>query len=234
MEVTDKNINKPERQKTGAGQTYLLIYNIVYSLLFIGVNLTLCTKFLTGKLNNDFVLSLAIVVKWMTYFQYIEVIHPILGLTPGGFMMPFLQTFGRSLNITFLCNPIILQNAGVFGPWLLFVWSAVECIRYPFYVLKIFNIDIYPITWLRYTIFMPLYPAGGLCEFMVFRSAIQEYERTGAMSYQLPNALNLSLALPTFLKIHIYLVLGPAIFKLMKHMSAQRVKVLAPAREKET
>lgn len=39
-------------------------------------------------------------------------------------------------------------------------WSITETIRYPFYFFALLGIDVYAIDWLRYTLFLVLYPLG--------------------------------------------------------------------------
>lgn len=38
------------------------------------------------------------------------------------------------------------------------------CLRYPFYASEILGIRIEPLMWLRYTLWIPLYPLGVLFE----------------------------------------------------------------------
>lgn len=39
--------------------------------------------------------------------------------------------------------------------------------RYPYYILQVYKFDIDFLTWLRYSIWIPLYPLGILCEGIV-------------------------------------------------------------------
>lgn len=43
---------------------------------------------------------------------------------------------------------------------MLLAWSLTEVVRYPFYFLALLGIDLYAINWLRYTLFLVLYPLG--------------------------------------------------------------------------
>lgn len=36
--------------------------------------------------------------------------------------------------------------------------------RYPYYALSVLNKEVWWLTWLRYTIWIPLYPTGITCE----------------------------------------------------------------------
>ena len=45
-------------------------------------------------------------------------------------------------------------------------WTIIELVRYPYYMLNTVHINFYPLLWLRYTLWIPLYPIG-TCEYCV-------------------------------------------------------------------
>ena len=51
-------------------------------------------------------------------------------------------------------------------------WSIAEVIRYSFYLLKEFGIEIRLLTWLRYSAFIVLYPFGVAGELLTIWSAL--------------------------------------------------------------
>lgn len=142
-------------------------------------------------------------------------------------MMPFLQVSGRLLVNTFLTHPEIRLDSAPYAHYLFMVWSSIEIFRYSFYALRVFKVDIYFLTWCRYTLFIPLYPMGGFCESMVVLSTIKYIEKTGAYTVDLPNRLNMSFSPVLVLKTHVYLLLGPSIYYLMRYMWKQRCKQLS-------
>lgn len=207
-------------------KTYLFIYNVILFIVFLKVNLILIIKGLSGTVDDDSIKGSALIIRILTYIQFLESLHPMLGLVPGGPLMPFMQTLGRLVVNSYLSEDTIRIGSAPFAQYLFVVWTSIEIFRYSFYALRVFKIDAYPITWCRYTLFLPLYPMGGFCESMVILSAIKYYEKTGAYSVELPNAANFSFHLPTFLRIYIFFILGPSIYSLMKHMWRQRCKQL--------
>ena len=50
--------------------------------------------------------------------------------------------------------------------------SITEVVRYSFYALNLFKIDVPPLTFLRYTMFLALYPLGVLGEVVTVFSAV--------------------------------------------------------------
>lgn len=207
-------------------KTYLFLYNLLMFVMFLMVHIILTIKLIKGSVDDDSVQGAAFIIKLLTYTQLLESIHPMLGLVPGGPFMPFLQVIGRLLVNHFLTNPDIRLDSAPYAHYLFIVWASIEIFRYSFYALRVFNVDVYPITWARYTLFMPLYPMGGFCESQIVLATIKHYETSGAYSISLPNAANFSFNLASFLRFYVYALLGPSIFYLMKYMSSQRCKQL--------
>lgn len=207
-------------------KTYLFLYNLMMFVMFLMVHLILTIKTLTRTVDDDSVQGAASIVKLLTYTQLLEYIHPILGLVPGGPWMPFLQVIGRLLVNHFLTDPEIRSNSAPYAHYLFIVWSSIEIFRYSFYALRVFNVEIYPITWCRYTLFMPLYPMGGFCEARIVMATVRHFEKTGAYTLSLPNSSNFSFSLPSFLRFYTLALLGPSIIYLMKYMWTQRCKQL--------
>ena len=43
-------------------------------------------------------------------------------------------------------------------------WSAVEVVRYPYYIVQTYELYFPRLMWARYSLWVPLYPLGILCE----------------------------------------------------------------------
>lgn len=82
------------------------------------------------------------------------------------------------------------------------------------------------LTWLRYTIWIPLYPLGILCEGIVILRNIPYFEETNQFTIDLPNAWNFSFHMPTFMKIYLLVLVLPGMYLMMSHMSKTRLKKL--------
>lgn len=55
---------------------------------------------------------------------------------------------------------------------MLLAWSVTESIRYPFYALALFDIEVYALNWLRYNTFLVLYPLGASSEAFLALSTV--------------------------------------------------------------
>lgn len=204
-------------------------------MMFVGFSFVLLIfgiKIFSGKLEDDTVKGIVKVVSVLTVTQFLEVIHGSIGIVPGGGLTPFIQLSGRLLVSFFMAEDQIRHSANPFPQVLLIVWSSIEIFRYSFYALRIFQVDIYPITWCRYTLFLPLYPMGGFSEAMILRSVIRIFEKTNRYTYPLPNNFNISFESAFVLKFYTYILLFPTIFYLMNYMLKQRSKQLQSVKEK--
>ncbi len=65
---------------------------------------------------------------------------------------PFLQVSGRAITIFLLIDaePRMHDKPVVF--YLFAVYSTIELVRYPYYMLRVYDVDNGLITWLRYDV----------------------------------------------------------------------------------
>ncbi|KAJ9578140.1 hypothetical protein L9F63_025000, partial [Diploptera punctata] len=140
-------------------------------------------------------------IKFCQLMQILEIMHPLFGYTRGGVLNPFMQKqnqgCGRNLLIFYLFS----------------IWSLVEFVRYPFYISQLFKKNASFLVWLRYTIWIPLYPLGFLCEGVVILRDIPYFEETQRFTVSLPNAWNFTFHFPTVLRIYLLLIFFPEICK---------------------
>ena len=100
----------------------------------------------------------------------------MLGLVRSPVGTTALQVFSRVMLAAAADAALASPDAGVRGlagdakPWLLVMcmaWSVTEVVRYSFYGLNLCGISLRPLTFLRYSLFLVLYPLGVLGEYMV-------------------------------------------------------------------
>ncbi|GBM50321.1 Very-long-chain (3R)-3-hydroxyacyl-CoA dehydratase 3 [Araneus ventricosus] len=134
--------------------------------------------------------------------------------------------FGRMFMLVGMINaePRIQSKPAVF--YLIYVYCLSEVIRYPYYMLRVYNVDIGFLTWLRYTVWIALYPLGFLCEGIIILRNIPYFEETQKYSLFLPNKWNISFYFPSVMRIYLLLGVFPLLYFAMTHMYRQRVKIL--------
>lgn len=165
-------------------------------------------------------------MKCSQFLQYMECLHALVGYTKGSALFPFLQVTGRNLVLFAVINsepriqdkPIILC--------LFLVWSAVELIRYPYYIMALMKTEISWLTWLRYSVWVILYPLGFMCEGLILLISLSYFEESKRYTIGMPNKWNFTFNMVIFLKIYMTFVLLPGLYVVMKHMQSLRVKKL--------
>ncbi|XP_052869782.1 very-long-chain (3R)-3-hydroxyacyl-CoA dehydratase hpo-8-like [Anopheles cruzii] len=163
------------------------------------------------------------------FFQMLatlEVLHAATGIVPSNVPVTFLQVFGRCMVVAGAINgtPTGQQSPGL--PLALFCWSLTETIRYGYYVAHLLLASVpWVLVWLRYTIFIPMYPCGFIGELLCGYWAQSYIGETNMWSLKLPNAANFTFSFYYFIWIMAigYLPMFP---KMYLYMFSQRRKIL--------
>ena len=90
-----------------------------------------------------------------------------------------------------------------------------------------------PLVFLRYTLFIALYPLGVTGELLCIYAAADQAGQTGRWSYPMPNKFNFAFSFQFFLFL-VMLSYIPIFPQLYLHMFAQRKKVLRSPEVKKT
>ncbi|CAE8585659.1 unnamed protein product [Polarella glacialis] len=103
------------------------------------------------------------VISTVTYMQLLEVAHAAIGMVPSNPVLTLMQIASRVMMVQNLaCSTSVESRAGM-APWqilMFFAWSVTEVVRYCYYTLNTLGVQIPPLTWLRYSTFLILYPLG--------------------------------------------------------------------------
>jgi len=213
---------------------YLFIYNCIMFLGFSYVFWTLAYRmYVHGpRVYEESLDVMKVPIAILQILAWAEVVHALTGLVPSNPLQVMCQQWGRSFVLFF----VILAHDGLAESpqvhWLFFVWSMIEIIRYPFYMLKSLEAPSNKfMTWMRYSAWIPLYPAGILLEMAIIHAAIPLFEISRTYSFSLPNAWNFSFEYGTFLRgyLMMYPIVGPV---MLWHMWSQRKKALGGTRSK--
>ncbi|CRL02072.1 CLUMA_CG015096, isoform A [Clunio marinus] len=170
--------------------------------------------------------------KFVQLLQYLEVMHPLFGYTKGGAFFPFVQISGRAFILFAMIEhePRMMTKPVVF--YLFIIWGVIEIVRYPYYLSQLLKFEMGLLTWLRYSLWIPLYPLGVLCEGIIILRNIPYFEETKRLTVAMPNKWNMSFHMPTFMYIYLIFLILPGIYFVMTHMQTIRTKKLGGQRSK--
>ncbi|XP_071490651.1 very-long-chain (3R)-3-hydroxyacyl-CoA dehydratase 3-like [Diadema antillarum] len=204
---------------------YLFMYNLIQWIFFSSVFVYSLGRFiLYGKENLEAAYDWVIIPMGIAQiFAFAEIFHVVFGLVKSGISTVLAQVMGRNI-VLFLVvmNDPELKHEGM-TLYLFLIWSSVEVVRYPFYMLSCIDYNSEVVTWLRYTVWIPLYPLGFMAEIIVVILAIPYYTETEKFSFHLPNQLNVSFNFVYYLYCHICIILLSAP-SMLSHMWLQRKK----------
>eukprot|EP00933_Yihiella_yeosuensis_P072746 TRINITY_DN81249_c0_g1_i1.p1 TRINITY_DN81249_c0_g1~~TRINITY_DN81249_c0_g1_i1.p1 ORF type:complete len:717 (-),score=150.13 TRINITY_DN81249_c0_g1_i1:219-2369(-) len=209
-------------------KTYLVLYSLMQTM---GWSWALFLFLTQGLAATEEVIS-----KY-TYLQLLEVAHAVLGLVPSNPMTTAMQIFSRVMVVQVLdCTSKSDSSARVsFQALYTICWAVTEVVRYSYYALNTAGVQVPPLTWLRYSTFLILYPAGITGELGMIYNALPEMaKRAGAFT----QGCDLAGACGKFaaavyscgfvVLLGVYLVCFPLLFGTML---GQRKKVLAKAKK---
>lgn len=164
--------------------------------------------------------------KFCQLLQYLEVMHPYFGYTKGSPLMPFLQVTGRNFILFVMINAEERMQTKPVIFYLFMIWSSIELVRYPYYITGLMQKSIGWLTWLRYTLWIPLYPLGILCEGIIILRNIPYFEETGRFTVEMPNKWNGTFDMVMFMKFYLIVLILPVTYFMLNEMRKQRTKKL--------
>ncbi|KAG2443040.1 hypothetical protein HYH02_009455 [Chlamydomonas schloesseri] len=236
------------------GNPYLLLYNAALVLgwgycLYLTIDTMLVKKGTTADLWQVVEMPL----KVSQTAALLEVVHSAIGLVRSPVMITAMQVSSRIWVLWGIINPEpVLATGGAVQlsqplpgvslplpaevggvplalnlATLLTAWSITEVVRYSFFAVKELAGSVpYPLLWLRYTTFIPLYPLGVASELSMVRLALPAIWARHLWSVDLPNAFNWAFDYPVLCAL-IVLSYLPGLPQLYLYMLAQRKKVLS-------
>ena len=162
----------------------------------------------------------------------LETVHALTGLTRSGVAGNVMQWAGRT-HCWFVLTQVAALQSSPATLALLLAWSLSDVVRYSWAALTALGVCPRSLTWLRYTVFVPLYPIGFISELTLLRGGLPA-AAAGAIvqPLKLPNALNFSFDYSYFL-LFVLLIYPGAWLQLYAHVFRQRAKLFSAGAKKQ-
>jgi very-long-chain (3R)-3-hydroxyacyl-CoA dehydratase len=212
---------------------YLSCYNafMFCGFLYAFLKLTINYSREQAEFIPEAFMTVGSIFKFLQLISILEVLNPLFGFTKGSVFEATIQVGGRLifLFVVIDAEPRMQDKPVVF--YLLLVYASIEIVRYPYYLFRVYDMDVGILTWLRYTMWVPLYPAGFICEGVVAFSSIPYFEETEMYSVILPNKLNFSFYFPTLIRAYLLIGFFPLLYTQMGHMYKLRCKRLGTSQQ---
>ncbi len=181
---------------------YLLAYN---ALLALG-----WAVFLIREIINGFSLDATslLLLNICQGAAVLEILHAALKWVSSPVFTTLIQVFSRIFVLVFinlLARNEMISFAGIDGVMMITVaWGVTEIIRYSFYFFSLRNSEIKALTFLRYTLFIGLYPLGVTGEWLILLSVMKS---SGWVFSPLNIFIGIALLsyIPFFPKLYLYM-----------------------------
>ncbi len=191
-------------------KTYLKLYNLT---LAIGWAALLIIYILNGCKLNEVGLILLNICQFAAVLEIIHAALKIVSSPVGTTIKQLGSRFMVVVLIDLLKNEEYINVAGITGLHLImFAWGITEIVRYSFYFSGLVGKEIKILVFLRYTLFLVLYPMGVTGELLIIYSWVAKDGFTFSVNDVVFGIIFLS-----------YFVFFPGMFG---HMLSQRKKKL--------
>uniref|UniRef100_A0A3Q3J4E9 Very-long-chain (3R)-3-hydroxyacyl-CoA dehydratase n=1 Tax=Monopterus albus TaxID=43700 RepID=A0A3Q3J4E9_MONAL len=225
LDESDAEMEIREKVRLNLKTGFLFVYNLVQFLGFswIFVNMTV-RLFIFGQDSlYDTFHTISDAMFLCQVLAAVEVLNAAFGVVRSGVVPAVIQVVGRNFILFIIFGSVEEMHNKPVVFFVFYLWSAIEIFRYPFYMLACFNTEWKTLTWLRYTIWIPLYPLGTLAEAVAVIQSIPIFDETKLFSIPLPKAIGTSVSFSYIL--HIYLLLMfLGLFINLRHLYKQRKK----------
>ncbi|EAW21574.1 putative membrane protein [Aspergillus fischeri NRRL 181] len=193
--------------------TYLLLYNTLSFTLWLRILLGVITALLSSPhpSPNNVYPHLEPQTRWTQTLAIVEILHAATGLTRAPVRPTFTQIFTRCVQVWAVNYQYPEPTASSPAyPALLLAWSAADAVRYAYFGLLQAGIRVDFVKWLRYSLFIVLYPVGiGSEWWLMYKAAAATVNPIGAAVFYFCLALYV-----------------PGAFKMYSYMLKQRRKAL--------
>ncbi|KAF3385479.1 hypothetical protein F1880_001726 [Penicillium rolfsii] len=146
----------------GIKRIYLLIYNTLCAALWLHI---FATVIFTRVSSPDISDVYKYVEPWARFAQTLtiaEIIHAACGITRSPVFTTFTQVFARSTQVWAVnyAFPAMTSSSRAYEAMLL-AWSTADVIRYSYFATMFAGFENTAVLkWLRYSLFVVLYPVG--------------------------------------------------------------------------
>ncbi|VAI61700.1 unnamed protein product [Triticum turgidum subsp. durum] len=122
-----------------------------------------------------------------------EIVHSLVGLVKSPASATILQLIGRIFVAWGVLRSFPETRPHILVTSLILAWSTVAVIRYPYYRMKeTFGFAHFWLLWLRYNMFLVLYPIGMLSEVGLIYVTMPYMKASNKYCLQMPNKWNFS------------------------------------------
>lgn len=142
---------------------YLTLYNTLLLALWLTTLINLLTLALSSPTptTQTIFTTISPLARWTQTLALLEVVHSALGLVKAPVSTTAIQVFTRVIQVWMIWwgFPGTTGASRAFGV-LVGAWAVADAVRYAYLGGKMWSVAPGWLEWVRYTMFIPLYPMG--------------------------------------------------------------------------
>ena len=239
--ITSTNTNATGKPpQSSAVKAYLLLYNLTCLVSWSWV-LFLCVHHFILSAPTATISPTPLQIQLQTFYPHVssalyfaqslallEILHSLTGLVRAGLLSTLLQVVSRLFLVWGIVYQVPVARTTPSFTTMVLAWALVEVPRYLFYCLNLMQDSSIPyaLTWLRYSLFIVLYPMGISSELLTSYYSLPYIAEHKVLSISMPNRLNLPFDYYWFVCLALLVYVPGAPF-LYRHMLVQRKKILS-------
>lgn len=209
---------------------YLILYNLALALGWTVITVKLLVHLFVHETYVGLYAEVKTLLNVFQTLALLEVVHAATGLVRSNPVITGFQVISRIFMVWGIVYMVPEAQDQLGFPLLCFAWCITEVIRYSFYLGSLVQYTPFPLQFLRYTLFIVLYPMGVTGELLSVYSSLPHIRERGILSIPLPNVANLSFDYYSVL-LFVMLLYVPFFPQLYLHMFSQRKKVLGSSKQ---
>ncbi|KAF1971654.1 PTPLA-domain-containing protein [Bimuria novae-zelandiae CBS 107.79] len=210
------NPNSSPHKTANPRTIYLTLYNLLLASLWLTLLLRTLTHYLQNTPPQALFASVSPLARYTQTLTLLEPLHCATGLVKAPFRTTAIQVFTRVIQVWMIwyCFPTTTGSSPAFGV-LMCAWAAADVVRYFYLTLNMWGKAGREIVWLRYSMFIVLYPVGIGAEWWLMYRSVEAVGRVSRVSRVGEGVWWFLLAL-----------YGPGAYTMFTYMVRQRRKVL--------
>ncbi|NXT10863.1 HACD4 dehydratase, partial [Prunella fulvescens] len=142
---------------------YLFVYDLMQFCGHSWIFTNMIVRFMTFGKDSlaDTFHSIGLVMRLCQLLSVLEILHILIGIDKSRLLPRFLQITERIIILFVVINKV--QGKSVVCV-LFFLWNLLDVVRYTYNMLARMGIYYLPLTWLNFSLCIPLYPLSVLAK----------------------------------------------------------------------
>ncbi|XP_062369318.1 very-long-chain (3R)-3-hydroxyacyl-CoA dehydratase 4 isoform X2 [Cinclus cinclus] len=155
--------------------------------------------------------SIGFVMRLCQLLSVLEILHILIGIDKSRLLPRFLQITERIIVLFVVIN----SQEEVQGKYvvcvLFFLWNLLDVIRHTYNMLARMGIYYLPLTWLNFSLPIPVYPLSVLAKGFAICVSLPYFESFGTYSIKLPFPFTFSIYFPYVLKMYLLVLFADTV-----------------------